>query len=385
MSACPVCSESADAEECSSCGTDLTPLSRTRRTAYRLAEDAHRLGRCRQLERAADRAERGMQLYLDDRLRNLFGWLLFLDGRISKARRCWSEEIPVEAQSVLRSYNESLELAEQGNWAQALETLDAVSLPFRPVWLLRFVCTARLDMPKKQEEVREFIEDCFPGAVLEEPEPRSDTQFAPVGDRAEGAASHRRSLAAGTAVALLIGIGAGFLFRGALSDEVAVSDSVERSPSTVSPEPEAQISSEEDEPADSLVVGWAFVQGDDGRVAAALEGAAGPDPIGPVQSIPTSVREQTARDWYLEGLELFETGRRQEAIVPLEAALASVGSASDLYWVDDALYLVMQSQREADSDDASEWAQRLLEHQETSMYVNSVTRATAAQAREELP
>lgn len=391
MIACPVCSSSADSEQCPSCGADLTPLLQTRRIAYRLAGEAYRLARERQLERAADRAERVAQLHLDERLGQLCGWLLFLDCRISDAARCWREEVPNTARSVLHDYNQALDHARGGRWTEALEALDEVSLPFRPAWVLRFISLQRLGMSEEAQEVRDRLQHCFPSCSLEGVQGRLETAFDPVEVRPPREGARPWSLATGAVALLLVGTGAGFLLSGEVKNSGEPGRTVDGSPGDSAPlsasvGPTDTVADEQKEPADSLAMAWAFLHADAGEVLNGVPEVSAPRPAGPVRSIPLEVRERVAHGWYLRGLDAFEADRFQEAEPSLQAAVASVGSASKLYWVDDALYMLMRSQQELErSKPAATWASTLLEHHEGSMYVNSITRTAASQTREELP
>lgn len=358
--------------------------------AYGLATEAYRLARERQLERAADRAERVAQLYWDERLGQLCGWLLFLDGRTAEAARCWRGEVPDRARSVLHDYNRALDCAKRGRWPEALEALDEVSLPFRPAWVLRFVSLQRLGMSGRAQEVRNRLQNCFPSCSLEGVQGKLETEFEPVEVRPPRKATRPWSLATGAVALLLVGTGAGFIFSGALTDPGKSTRTAAGSPgdsalSSVSTGPADTVDGGRKEPADSLAMAWAFLHGNAGAVLNGVSEGAAPRPLGPVRSIPPEVRERVAHDWYLRGLDAFEAARFQEAEPSLQAAVASVGSASDLYWVDDALYMLMRSQQEMGrSTPAATWASTLLEHHEGSMYLNSITRAAVSQTREEL-
>lgn len=355
--------------------------------AYGLATEAYRLARERQLERAADRAERAGQLYLDERLGQLCGWLLFLDGRISSAARCWRGEGPDRAHAVLHDFNQALDRAKRDRWPEALEALDEVSLPFRPAWVLRFVSLQRLGMSEEAQEVRDRLQNCFPSCSLEGVQGRLETEFEPVEVRSPRKATRPWSLATGAVALLLVGTGAGFVLSDTGEPGRTVGGSPDDSaPSSVSAGPTDTVDGERKEPADSLAMAWAFLEGNAETVLNGISEVAAPRPVGPVRSIPPEVRERVAHEWYVRGLDAFEADRFQEAEPPLQAAVASVGSASELYWVDDALYMLMRSQQEMGrSTSAATWASTLLEHHEGSMYVNSITRAAASQTREELP
>lgn len=378
---CPVCSESTDASECPSCEADLSPLHEVRIAADRCAREAVSLARHRRVAAAADAAEQGVHLYLDEKLRSLFGWMLFLDGRITAAGRCW-DSVPGRAESMLDTFNRALGLARRSSWQDAFDALRTVKLPFRPAHLLEFVCANRLGDQGRVRELRREIATSFPDVRLPAVEARSTQESDSASEQEASPAWSGRVLATTAAAALLmVGLGAGYLIgegggeTGSSSppgDEISATPTPEPDPGPPEPSPEPSPS------PDSLRMGWAYLLGEPDAVVEEMGATVGPKRIGAVQNVPSRVREQTGRDWYLQGVQLLESGRQGEARPYFEASLASVGSASEVYWVDDALYLLTRLLEEREDGSAPSWARTLLAHHDTSMYANSVIRAIAA-------
>lgn len=375
---CPVCSDTIEGTECPSCDSDVSVLFETRRAAYRLGRVAHDYARERRIRDAAEKAERGMQLFMNEELRKLFGWLLFLDGRFGLAGRCW-KSIPDQARLLIGSYNGALRAARRGASREALDKLADIQVPFRPALVLEWLCAEREGASSRVAEAREMLATAFPEAM---PSSESRTVSRPSKSPPEpsGIRAWRPAPLAITGLMLLLGgAGLGYILREPpwrTSDEAEVVES----PANVTTDeaiPKDPMSPAS--PADSLRYGWAYLSMDPGPVVEASGVRVPPEPIGEVRHIPAEPREQIAREWYLEGLNLFERDARKEAIGALRAALASVGSASDLYWVDDALYLLVRAATDSNPRLATAAAQAILTNHHNSIYANSLTRSMAAE------
>lgn len=380
---CPVCSETSGDRECASCGVDLTILFETRRVAYQLANQTLKLAREGRITRAADRAAQGMQLYLDEELRELFGWILFLDGRFRLAGICWTS-VPERVGVLLTAYREALESAREAAWEGALEVLEGVDVPFRHAVLLRLICAERAGAESQLREASQTLAVGFPDIGLAPRESqRNQVRTAP--DPSPGRSWRPASIVGVGAMLLLAGAGLGYGIERATSEKFADSQptpAVDPAPNATEegagPSPQRAV-------ADSLRFAWAYVRQDPEPVARTMNGTLDRGPTHQVQRIPEQVRYQTARGWYLNGLRLVESGRSDQAVQPLQAALASVGAASDLYWVDDALYLLARAVADSSETEAATIARALLANHASSMYANSVTRSLAAESREGVP
>lgn len=369
---CPVCSEVTDLSECPSCQASLSPLHEVRRTAYERASKVLELARDRKIKAAADQAATGARLYLDEDLRDLFGWLLFLDGRLELAARVWNRP-PEAARSIVETYNEALGFARKEQWGEAFRILEGRELPFRPAVCLHLVCAARVGADARARELADSLETSFPDIPdVSSLRPRADSERTPSAEKT----SWSKALPAGLVAATLLagGVGLGFLIWGPEENPVREADGQGSPVAGNEPavEPESSITTERGpQVPDSLKFGWAYVQDQPRTIAAAVDGTVGPEPLSAVRRVPERTRRQSSRRWYLEGREAVEAGRREEAISLLEASLASVGSGSELYWVDDALYSLVGALETRAPKSAIAWAQELLALHDTSMFANS--------------
>lgn len=379
---CPVCSQVTDLSECPSCQASLSPLHEVRRAAYERASQVLELARDRKIKAAADQAATGARLYLNADLRNLFGWVLFLDGRLKSAARVW-KRVPEAARSIVETYNEALGFARKKKWDEAFEVLEGRELPFRPAVCLHFVCAVRVGADARARELADSLKTSFPD-IPNVPflQPLADSEETPSAEKTPWSKTDAISLPAGLVAATLLagGVGLGFLIWGPEGD-AGREASGPGSPSAgndtvVEPSPSLSTQSGPQVP-DSLKFGWAYVQDQPRTIAAAVDGTVGPEPLSAVRRVPERTRRQSSRHWYLEGREAVEARRREEAVTFLKASLASVGSGAELYWVDDALYLLVGTLETRAPKSATAWAQELVALHDTSMFANSKIRSIA--------
>lgn len=379
---CPVCSEVTDLPECPSCQASLSPLHEVQRTAYERASKVVELARGNKIKDAADQAATGARLYLDSDLRDLFGWVLFLDGRLESAARVW-KRVPEAARSIVETYNEALGFAQKERWGEAFETLERRELPFRPAVCLHLVCAVRVGADARARELADSLKASFPD-ISNVPylAPLAGSERTPSGEKPPWSKTDALSLPVGLVATTLLagGVGLGFLMWGPGGDvvrEASGGDSpVAGSDTVVEPNPSIPTQSGPQVP-DSLKFGWAYVQDQPRTIAAAVDETVGPEPLAGVHRVPERTRRQSSRRWYLEGREAVQDGRREEAVGLLKASLASVGSGAELYWVDDALYLLVSTLDTRAPKSAIAWAQELVALHDTSMFANSKMRSIA--------
>lgn len=344
---------------------------------------------------------------LDDSLARaweLLGHCAFARGAVAEARRAWrraSEADPAshardrlqsleagELRDVVGLYNEAVKLAKSGSAADALSALSSIASlcpHFLPA--LRLEGLLRLHLGQQEAGSSSWLErakfwsaDSLLRQVLEEtPSGRSDNLAGTLAGR-QRIPVWWLGLAAAASL-----VGALWLARNGLHEATRRSTRDSRAytgdANTVEADSFSKASSRttDDE-------GWVrslsiALSGDADSIAELLERTS-TDTIhlSPgARSYVRSLLQRSGRNQYELARVALADGRRETARSALETAVRRAGGA---YYADDALYLLMQLERErGDTSAARDVATHLLAAYPHSIFANSITRSIAATGR----
>lgn len=373
LGACPVCDTEIAGKRCSECDAALDVLFDARRLAWVFATEAANLVREERIDEAAEHVADAVLLFPTDKIRELAGWIEFLRGEPCCAARMW-KEVPQSARRVVEAFNEALSRARVGDWKESIRQLDTIHMHFLPALRLRWVGQVVEGRSADAAVTRGQIQRAFPGSVSTLPPPEGKPDF---GARAESPSDRRRSipLLLYVAGAVLVGgiVGAGVMSiwdedpSGAGSE--AVSPPVEEGLATGR---DADSASRGEEPDSSSLrsLALSILQGDPTSLSGA--GEVGSEPLDSLFVLPTETRRSLSRGWYLRGIASSDE-EASDSKAWLEGSVMLVGASAGDYWVDDALYALMQMEwQDGNRNQARRLGELIRAHHGGGMFNNSV-------------
>ena len=334
-------------------------LASMRTEALRAWQDAVDLARRGAIAHAYSRCEGALIIQSDPRLRDLAGYLSFALGNVAQASYWWSEWPPIARQTV-DTFNVALQKARDGHIDEAEILLGRLALPYAPAWRLREACLRELGRKSAAETLSHQV-----GMLL-------GSEALPVENTVDAAPSSRERLSS---------IGSSLFFRRGVfgvASIAATAAALLLLPRVTREGEKSEMPQPFVTPTGSLVssgpdhlVELAFWRGDASVVEAA---AGGLDSLGSearyaMQEVPYDLRKRSSLAWYREGRDALARGETQGARTVLTAAVAAVGVRDTVYWIDDALALLLESLPDSARTYRVHLAKLLAEHQPKSLFL----------------